>query len=305
MTEATLEEELAHEEAVASLCFVGVPLKILRRTDLTPIAKLVYGYIAFRLGSNENAWPGQDTIARDLGVSERAVRLAVASLIEAGLVLAVRRGLGQTNLYRLADPNARRRTGGKDGSRPPEGAESASPEGQNLPLQTGKNCLSGEAEIASRKEKEKRKGEKDTSRGGRRSRPRTADVTSFDDAEERQPGPFQAVEEVLRRIAERYGQPLPHRRDVLRHLKEWDPLRRMAETYGPERTAEAYIREADRRLAKGRNDPPTWNWLLEHAGVVLQSDADRLARLDEEAQRRYERLKALAEGKITVEEFDA
>jgi hypothetical protein len=113
------------------------------------------------------------------------------------------------------------------------------------------------------------------------------------------------VEEVLRRIAERFGQPPPHRRDVLRHLKEWDPLRRMAERYGPERTAEAYIREADRRLAKGRNDPPTWSWLLEHAGVVLQSDADRLARLDEECQRRYERLKALAEGKITVEEFDA
>jgi hypothetical protein len=48
------------------------------------------------------AWMAQATLARDLGITERAVRSALADLVQRGHLVTKRRGKRATNLYRLA-----------------------------------------------------------------------------------------------------------------------------------------------------------------------------------------------------------
>jgi hypothetical protein len=51
------------------------------------------------------AWMSQDTIALDLGVTDRTVRQALSDLVKRGHLIAKRRGMRETNLYHLALKN--------------------------------------------------------------------------------------------------------------------------------------------------------------------------------------------------------
>ncbi len=81
--------------------FTQIPNALLRRTDLTPGGKLTYMGLLSYAWQRDSCFPGQDTLARDIGVGKRSVIRYLQELEEVGLLEIRRRGLGQTNLYIL------------------------------------------------------------------------------------------------------------------------------------------------------------------------------------------------------------
>jgi len=60
--------------------YLKIDYGFLRRTDLTPIQKLVFATINDRIGKNGEAWPSMETIANDLGVERKTVLRAIKVL---------------------------------------------------------------------------------------------------------------------------------------------------------------------------------------------------------------------------------
>jgi hypothetical protein len=91
---------VVEDEALRS-GFTQIPNAILRRPDVTPGAKLTYMALLSYAWQKGSCFPGQDTLADDLGVSKRSVVTYLQQLQDAGLLHVKRRGLGQTNIYTL------------------------------------------------------------------------------------------------------------------------------------------------------------------------------------------------------------
>ena len=92
---------------------------IMLRKDLSPTAKLIYGYLChlhWRNQDVEEVEPSKETLAEDLGISVSAVSTALTALANAPtcegddseghacLIKTRRRGLGLTNVYLIFDP---------------------------------------------------------------------------------------------------------------------------------------------------------------------------------------------------------
>ena len=86
--------------------------------DLAPTASRVAIALTVYFSREEDgaAWMSQATLARDLGISERTVRDALAGLIDRGHVISKRRGMKETNLYFavLKDDGNRQSAAGHD-----------------------------------------------------------------------------------------------------------------------------------------------------------------------------------------------
>jgi hypothetical protein len=91
---------IVEDEALAA-GFTQIPNLVLRRSDLQPGAKLTYMVLLSYAWQQDHAYPGQDRLAADMGVSERSVITYLKQLQETGLVTIRRRGLGLTNIYVL------------------------------------------------------------------------------------------------------------------------------------------------------------------------------------------------------------
>jgi hypothetical protein len=91
---------IVEDEALAA-GFTQIPNLVLRRSDLQPGAKLTYMVLLSYAWQQDHAYPGQDRLAVDMGVSERSVRTYLKELQDSGLVTIRRRGLGLTNVYVL------------------------------------------------------------------------------------------------------------------------------------------------------------------------------------------------------------
>ncbi len=61
-------------------------LDFLYQAELPHRAKLVYIYLYDRMDKERKAWPGINTIAKDLSVSRSTVKRAVRDLENAGLI---------------------------------------------------------------------------------------------------------------------------------------------------------------------------------------------------------------------------
>ena len=81
--------------------FTQVPNFILRSPTIAPGDKLAFAAILSYAWNHNFCFPGQETLARDLGLTERSVRRHLKSLERAGLLTIKRRGLGRTNIYEL------------------------------------------------------------------------------------------------------------------------------------------------------------------------------------------------------------
>jgi hypothetical protein len=81
--------------------FTQVPNFILTKEDISVGAKLAYAMLLKYAWSNDACFPGQLTLAKDMGSGERSVRRYLEELEKTGLLEIVQRGLGKTNLYRL------------------------------------------------------------------------------------------------------------------------------------------------------------------------------------------------------------
>ena len=107
--------------------FTQVPNFILTKKDISVGAKLAYAMLLKYAWDNDACFPGQITLAEDMGAAERSVRTYLKELEEAELLEIKQRGLGKTNLYRLHLTIKSTR---------------------GSPVLTGKYCRSGTATIA-------------------------------------------------------------------------------------------------------------------------------------------------------------
>jgi hypothetical protein len=81
--------------------FTQVPNFILTKKELSVGAKLAYAMLLKYAWGNEACFPGQVTLANDMGAAERSVRTYLKELESASLLEIEQRGLGKTNLYKL------------------------------------------------------------------------------------------------------------------------------------------------------------------------------------------------------------
>ena len=81
--------------------FTQVPNFILTSSKIRVGAKLVYAMLLKYAWANDSCFPGQQTLASDMGAGERTVRTYLKELEQAGYLKITQRGLGKTNLYEL------------------------------------------------------------------------------------------------------------------------------------------------------------------------------------------------------------
>jgi hypothetical protein len=81
--------------------FTQVPNFILTKKELSVGAKLAYAMLLKYAWGDDACFPGQVTLANDMGAAERSVRTYLKELESAELLEIEQRGLGKTNLYKL------------------------------------------------------------------------------------------------------------------------------------------------------------------------------------------------------------
>ena len=81
--------------------FTQVPNFVLTQKELTVGAKLAYAMLLKYAWEDKACFPGQVTLAADMGAAERSIRTYLKELETGGLLEIEQRGLGKTNLYRL------------------------------------------------------------------------------------------------------------------------------------------------------------------------------------------------------------
>ena len=81
--------------------FTQVADIILINEKLSLGAKLTYSMLLRYAWQNDFCYPGQDTLGKAIGITDRQVRRHLTELIKIGYVSVHRRGLGKTNVYTL------------------------------------------------------------------------------------------------------------------------------------------------------------------------------------------------------------
>ena len=88
-------------DAATSQGYTQVPNFLLRMKDITSGDKMTFAMILSYAWQNDSCFPGQATLAKDMGVDERTVRRHIQALQTAGLLVIQQRGQGKTNIYEL------------------------------------------------------------------------------------------------------------------------------------------------------------------------------------------------------------
>ena len=81
--------------------FTQVPNFILKNSDLSSNAKVVYTMLLSYAWHHDRVFPGQERMAEDMGTSRPTVTKAVGELEKVGYLEIQRRGQGLTNIYIL------------------------------------------------------------------------------------------------------------------------------------------------------------------------------------------------------------
>ena len=93
--------EIIGEDLVTRHGFTQVPNFILTNKDLSVGAKLYYAMLLKYAREKDYCYPGQQTLAEDIGSSERSVRTYQKELEDIGFLEVEQRGLGKTSIYKL------------------------------------------------------------------------------------------------------------------------------------------------------------------------------------------------------------
>ena len=80
---------------------IFIPEQLLSFTGISPAAKLCYGRLTRYAGKEGKCFPRQDTLASEIGVSERMIREYLRELEIGGFIETLRVGLGHPNQYRF------------------------------------------------------------------------------------------------------------------------------------------------------------------------------------------------------------
>ena len=81
--------------------FTQLPNFILRNAGLSIGAKTTYALFLSYAWHNNLCFPGQDRLAKDIGMSIGSVNAFIKELENCGLIEITRRGQGKTNLYTI------------------------------------------------------------------------------------------------------------------------------------------------------------------------------------------------------------
>jgi len=81
--------------------FTQVPNILLRDSELSANAKIVYAMLLSYAWNNNRVFPGQERMAKDMGSSQPTIARATNELQERGWLEIERRGQGKTNIYIL------------------------------------------------------------------------------------------------------------------------------------------------------------------------------------------------------------
>lgn len=93
--EIVIEEESLKED------YTKIPNTLLKRSDISPGAKLAYVMLLSYAHKVDRCFPGQRRLAADMGVAVRSVIRYMQELVKVSLLRVKRRGLGLTNVYYL------------------------------------------------------------------------------------------------------------------------------------------------------------------------------------------------------------
>ena len=88
-------------DPITAAGYTQVPNLILRETDLSAGAKLVYALLLSYAWHNDCCFPGQDRLGEECGKSQSWVSQQMRELEAKGYLDVERRGQGKTNLYTL------------------------------------------------------------------------------------------------------------------------------------------------------------------------------------------------------------
>ena len=88
-------------DALSMNGFTQVPNAVLKSDDISSGAKLVYSLLLSYAWHNDYCFPGQDTLANDIGISRQSVNTHVKELEKKGFIKIKRLGQGRANLYEV------------------------------------------------------------------------------------------------------------------------------------------------------------------------------------------------------------
>ena len=81
--------------------FTQVPNHALESKRLSPGAKLAYAMLLKYAWQNDFCFPGQDTLASDMGVSRQSANSYIKELEKKEFIMIKRQGQGKPNIYTL------------------------------------------------------------------------------------------------------------------------------------------------------------------------------------------------------------
>jgi hypothetical protein len=88
-------------DPVALHGFTQVPNFILRHSDISIGAKTIYSLLLSYAWHNDLCFPGQDRLAKDVGMGIASVNRFIKELETCSLIEITRRGQGKTNFYTI------------------------------------------------------------------------------------------------------------------------------------------------------------------------------------------------------------
>ncbi len=88
-------------DALSQSGFTQVPNAVLKSPKLSPGAKLTYAMLLSYAWENEFCFPGQETLAKDMGTGLRSVSRYVRELEAEDFLTIHKRGQGRVNIYEL------------------------------------------------------------------------------------------------------------------------------------------------------------------------------------------------------------
>ncbi len=88
-------------DALSQKGFTQVPNALLRHKTISPGAKLVYTMLLSYAWQNDFCFPGQETLAKDMGVTSRSVRTYLKELEAKKFLTIQQQGQGRVNIYHL------------------------------------------------------------------------------------------------------------------------------------------------------------------------------------------------------------
>ena len=93
--------KLKGADTLSAKGFTQVPNHILESSKISPGAKLTYAMLLKYAWQNDFCFPGQDRLAKDMGVSLRSTNSYIQELEKKSFINIKRLGQGRANLYEL------------------------------------------------------------------------------------------------------------------------------------------------------------------------------------------------------------